>query len=171
MTTRIPSLTPIPFCSLGGFRLFSSYWWADLLWYVTGIQISILHLYYDVRPRIRWRVPGWCGDLYTYWHRARYGWAPRDTWSLDVHLNRVLAGTLEHLADHTLSYPATYTSHEQWESDLRRWAQAFREDPQDVDIYDRDDNYTQHRAEEDRRRANLHAALKELEPLWEGLWD
>ena len=166
MTTR----TPIRFCSFGGYRLFSSYWWADLLWYVAGIQISIL-VYYGVRPRIRWRVPGWCGDLYTYWHRARYGWAPRDTWNLHNHLNRVLAGTLEHLAEHTSSYASTYPSSEQWQHDLRRWAHAFREDPDGVDIFDDTDNYVRHAAEEERRRENLHAALKELEPMWESLWN
>ena len=55
--------------------------------------------------------------------------------------------------------------------DLRRWATAFAEDPDDVDIYDRENGYARHNAEETRRRTNLHTALKELEPWWEALWD
>jgi hypothetical protein len=36
-------------------------------------------------------------DIRTLYRRARHGWAPRDVWSLDHYLNRVLAGSLEHL--------------------------------------------------------------------------
>lgn len=163
---------PIPFCSFGGYQRITRYWWANLLWYTTGVSIAHRYAY------IRWRTPGWCDDLYTYWHRARYGWAPRDTWSLDGHLNHVLAGTLDHLAEHSHSCAQTYfdasakdNECHKWEAALRRWAQAFSEDPNDVMIYDRDDNYVQHRAEEERRRKNLHTALKEIEPVWESLWD
>jgi hypothetical protein len=125
-----------------------------------------------------WGMPGWCRDIYTYWHRARYGWAPRDTWNLDNHLNHVLAGTLDYLADHAHGCPQEYfdesaTDNEchKWSADLRRWARAFREDPDEVNIYDRDNNYAQHQAEETRRRQNIHTALKEIEPVWESLWD
>lgn len=37
--------------------------------------------------------------------RVRCGWAPRDTWSLDGHLGRVLGGMLDHLAEHTHGWP------------------------------------------------------------------
>ena len=163
---------PLRFCSFGGYRLFTRYWWNDLLRYITGMT------FYNSKWQFELRTPGWCRDVYTYWHRARYGWAPRDTWSLDGHLNHVLAGSLDYLAKHSHGCPQNYFDESnpdnqchKWESDLRRWAQAFSEDPQDVDIYDRDDNYVRHRAEEDRRRTNLHTALKELEPMWESLWD
>lgn len=167
---------PIPFCSFVSYRPFTQSWWCDLLWYATGVSTS--HSYAFGDGRIRWRTPGWYSDLYTYWHRARYGWAPRDTWSLDGHLNHVLAGTLEYLADHTHGCPQGYfdvtkpdDECHKWNTDLRRWAQAFSEEPNDVTIYDRNNKYVQQRAEEDRRRQNIHTALKEIEPVWEGLWD
>ena len=162
----------IRFCSLGGYRLFSRYWWNDMLWYVTGVS------FYGAEWQFVVGTPGWSRDVYSYWHRARYGWAPRDTWSLDSHLNHVLAGTLDYLADHTHGCPVEYfnetaTDHQcdQWTDTLHRWAQAFSEDPKDVDIYDRKANYAQHNAEETRRRTNIHTALKEIEPQWESLWD
>lgn len=123
-------------------------------------------------------MPGWCHDLYTYWHRARYGWAPRDTWNLNNYLNRVFAGSLHYLADHSHGCPAAYVDesakdHEcdKWEAELRRWARAFSEDPQDVNIYDRETDYAQHIAEEARRREQIQTALKEIAPVWENLWD
>jgi len=159
----------IRFSSFGGCRRFSSYWWKDVLWYTTGLHLS------DALP-ITWSSPGWCQDIYTFYHRGRYGWAPRDTWSLDIYLNRVLAGSLTHLAEHTYGCPSEYfdasaTGNEchRWDAELRRWALAFREDPQDVDIYDHDNNYAAHCAEEERRSTNLHRALKEIEPMWESL--
>lgn len=167
---------PIPFCSFGGSQPLTRWWWCDLLSYTTGISISHCYAYGD--GRVRWRTPRWCRDLYTYWHRARYGWAPRDTWSLDGHLNDVLAGTLEYLADHTHGCPSVYYAGDQhdapchkWNAKLRQWAHAFSEDPNDVNINDRENQYAQQKAEENRRRVNIHTALKELEPNWEHLWD
>ena len=167
---------PIRFCSFGSYRPLTRFWWCDLLWYATGVSIS--HLYAFGDGRTRWRKAGWYSDLHAYWHRARYGWAPRDTWSLDGHLNDVLAGTLEYLADHTHGCPQSYVvaakpydECREWNTDLRRWAHAFSEDPNDVTINDRSQNYAQQRAEEERRRQNIHVALKEIEPVWESLWD
>ncbi len=164
----------IPFFSFGNYRLLTRFWWCDLLWYTTGVSISHHYAYVGVR----WRTPGWYSDLHTYWHRARYGWAPRDTWSLDGHLNDVLAGTLEYLADHKHGCPQGYfdvtkpdDECHKWNTDLRRWAHAFSENPNDVTINDRSQNYAQQRAEEERRRQNIHVALKEIEPVWESLWD
>lgn len=161
----------IQFCSLGGYRRFTVPWWNDILWYLTGLSGYGMSC-----PAVG--VPGWCLDIYTYWHRARYGWAPRDTWSLDNHLNHVLAGTLGHLADHThgcsfqyFDESATDNECHKWELTLRQWANAFNEDPDDVTVYDRTNNYAEHAAEEDRRRVNIHTALKEIEPVWENLWN
>lgn len=179
--------TTIKFCSFGGYRLFCDRWWADLSWYVIGLRwrpsYERREMHQSWWRSASWCAPGWCHDLYDFWHRGRYGWAARDTWSLDYYLNRVLAGSLEHLADHTHGAPAGYgmdpamvtdetpTDFGKWDADLRRWAKAFSEDPSDVDIYDAQDGYVQHRAEEERRRAALHQTLREIEPWWESLWD
>lgn len=170
---------PIAFCSFEGYRRFCLPWWNELLDYCTGIDCRGALFYRDIETRrVEFRVPGWCRDIYTYWHRARYGWAPRDTWSLNTYLNNTFAGTLHHLAEHTHSCPHEYCDEtapdnhcHRWESTLRRWAAAFSECPDDVDIYDREQNYRQHNAEETRRRENIHTALKEIEPLWDSLWD
>lgn len=139
-------------------------------------------------------------DLHTLYHRARYGWAPRDVWSLDHYLNRVLAGTLERLAATAHGSPSGYpypdlhvrcgttvrpyreddapddvvTDHEQWQADLKRWARAFREAEEDDDIFEDGSPFRtgeERQAEVDRRRDALRQALAELTPWWEALWD
>lgn len=169
------------FSSFGGYRRFCGAWWNDLFWYVIGIS-GTNHWNREESwwKTVRWRQPGWVNDIVTFCHRGRYGWAPRDTWSLDYYMNRVLSGALVHLADTANGAPAGYgmpegaelgeTNFEKWDADLRRWAKAFSEDPQDVDIYDKPE-YVKHRAEEERRRTALHEALREMEPIWEGLWN
>ena len=157
---------PIPFCSFGGYRRFCRSWWKDL-W--------------------RWVSHGWFSDLYAYWHRARYGWASRDTWSLDHYLAGVLAGSLWHLGEHSHGAPGGYPQREAtfdveskwlgetnfalWEADLKRWSQAFADFNRD-DYYElHGTNYTAWHADEERRGAAMHAALVEMEPWFEALWD
>src|SRR3954467_1855490 len=130
--------------------------------------------------------PGWMADVYTYWHRARYGWAPRDTWGLDGYLEKVLGGALDHLADKAHGVPGGYPNpdwdgeeaswdsdagYAQWQADLHRWALAFRESAEGVEIYDRADGYVQHNAEEARRNANRETALREMTIWWQALWN
>lgn len=164
---------PIPFVSFFGYRPFTRYWWNDVLSYLTGIScISSVFL----KPSLR--APGWWTDVYTFYHRGRYGWAPRDTWNLSDYYNHVFAGSLEYLAEYHHGCPPTYydatnTGNEchAWDMTVRRWATAFSESPTDVAIFDADDDYVKQDAEETRRRENIHTALKEMEPLWDHLWD
>ena len=37
--------------------------------------------------------------------RGKRGWAPSDTWNLDVYLARVIGESLNHLADSTYGWP------------------------------------------------------------------
>lgn len=168
-------MTPIYFCSFGGYRRFSRTWWKRLLYYITGIDLGC------GLTNVRWGTTGWPHDLYTFYHRGRYGWAPRDTWSLDTYLNQVLGHTLIHLADTSHGSPAGYphkdgaedTNHAQWEADLRRWGQAFL----DLHAWQQEEFMTyggDHKArlrEEHRRYQKVRAALRELGPWWGGLWD
>lgn len=175
-----PLKKPHYFFSFGHYRRFSWWWWNDLCHYLIGISYDFNASELGRRP-IWGSVPGWCYDLYTFYHRGRYGWAPRDVWNLDYYYNRVMAGSLEHLANTTHGHPPNYRGDgddmdgtiaaANWDSDLRKWANAFSEDPSDVDIYDREDGYKAHLAEETRRREAIHQALKEMEPYWEHLWD
>ena len=152
-------MKPLRFISFGGYRRWNRYWWRDL---------------------ITWAAYRWTRDVRVYWYRARHGFAPRDTGALDAYLCHVLAGALAYLADHHHGSPPGYpnpapnvddaTDHDRWTADLRRWARAFAEYPDDVDIYDAP-NYERQRAEENRRRAAINDALRELTPWFWALWD
>ena len=175
----------IPYSNYFGYRRFCLSWWNELSRWVFGLSFG--------NP-LHWGLPGWMWDIYSFWHRGRYGWCNQDTWSLDSYLNKVLAGSLEHLAHHSHGVPAGFPEGVEewvpsrsaevsgtgsddvdarfllWQAKLLEWAKAFSEDPSDVDIYDAPD-YTKHRAEEERRREALHKALKEMELWYEALWD
>ena len=139
-------------------------------------------------------------DIRTLYRRARHGWAPRDVWSLDHYLNRVLAGSLEHLAETTHGAPVGYpylvphirdgesmrpyrhtddpndvvTDHERWVIDLRRWAVSFRQAADDSDIFEDGARFVSTEsqlAEMQRRSDALRQALVEMTPWWEALWD
>jgi hypothetical protein len=175
-------MSPIRFSSFGGYRRFTTSWWFDVLSHFTPLRVHTAtfrdNKWWRFRSYSRIGWPGFCHDIYTYWHRARYGWAPRDVWNLNDHLNRVIAGSLTHLANNTHGVPGAYarpdedtdSAYERWVADLNRWALAFYEASEPVAIYDKP-NYVKHRAEEDRRRNNLQAALAEMAPWWEALWD
>lgn len=182
-----PNRKPIKFCSLGGYVPFCDRWWADLSWWFTGFHWNTSYRELGFWKQFSLGRPGWAADIHNYWCRARYGWAPRDTWSLDHYLNNVLAGSLWHLADNKNGTPAGYptiggkpqeemtddeweTHHEMWIADLKRWSTAFREAADGCDIYDAADGYVRHNAEEKRIRENLNLALKELIVWWEALW-
>lgn len=152
--------TPIRFASWPSHPPLSWPWWKAIAeWFV-------------------WR--GWFYDCRTYWRRARYGWAPRDVWSLDHYLNGVLGGSLRHLAETNHGVPGGYLSDpngdctdadfERWKGDLRRWADAFRRATDELsEIHGEDHDAWS--ADEAARTAAVHVALKEMEPWWEALWD
>ena len=173
----------IPFCSFGGYRWFSVYWWKDLYRYITY---------------------GWCKDIQWYWQRARYGCADRDTWNFDGYMASVMSFGLRRLAEHSSGTPSSYPyrvahvmgldmvprpydkdvddyediicDHDQWHTDLLRWSQAFEEMNESVfDLY-REFEYTPEWsrllvAEEKRRMNNLQQAFTELAPWFDSLWD
>jgi hypothetical protein len=58
--------------------------------------------------------------------RGRRGWAPVDTYSLDVYLCALLADTLDHLAKHAHGFPADRESFEVWSGELTAAAAALR---------------------------------------------
>lgn len=182
MSPKNPYRIPFPFCASyvrmrGGWKLLG------ILYYLTGIDIDKFGGW-----EVHWYAPGWYQDIRNFYLRGRYGWCPRDVWNLDDYWGRVMAGSLEHLADRATGFPAGFpdTPSTQpaiataddtdarfalWQATLRRWAKAFSELPDDVDIYDDADGYKAHCAEEERRREQLQTTLKELAPWWEALWD
>lgn len=54
-------------------------------------------------------------------HRGRHGWAPRDTWSFDLYLARVMSEGIAWLAEHDHGYPAhdPWDTPEKWQDYLR----------------------------------------------------
>lgn len=188
--------TPLRFCSFGGYHRFSARWWANIVEYLSGVDFtSTMHLWEyknSTRSHINFGIPGWCRDVHTYWHRARYGWAPQDVWNLDHYLNRVMSDTLEHLANTTHGAPYGYpksrgaaikstepereTDHEQWERDLKEWAAAFRgmhewEEHEEMEEWNKNLSAAQLIKEEQKRMRRVEKALKQLAPWWSGLWD
>lgn len=159
------SKTPIPFRYRSMYRWFSTYWWTEF--------------WHDV-------TSGFWRDCYTLYHRARYGWAPRDVWNLDNYLDKVLAETLRHLADTTHGTPSGYphltnppldddgmpiTNHAQWVADLRRWADAFDADEWEFEVTDETKiGEMWHQRALEVRQGKLQA-LTELTPWWGSLWD
>lgn len=149
---------PIKFFHGNPCRRFSSYWLKHYLWYF-------------------WK--GWRQDVHGIYHRARYGWAPRDLWNLDFYLNKVIAETLERLAETKCGTPVGYPQrnpvntevepdHDLWRADLKRWAKAFRdvntleEEKMDIPTY----------MDESRKRWDaLEQTLIEMAPWWGALWD
>lgn len=160
----------IRFASFGGYRRFCSSWWNDL-----G----------------QWLFCGWLHDIKTYWHRARHGWAPKDTWNLDGYLSHVLAGSLRHLAANVHGTPFCYPNispnqtdehtvehDERWVTDLNRWADVFEDSQADLfELYPVDDDdkspdrYLLINKEERRRSDAVTAAIIEMAPWWHALWD
>jgi len=166
-------MNQINLCSFVGYRPFSSYWWRELGRYV---------------------VVGWWRDIATFYRRGRYGWAPRDTWSLDYYLAQVLAGTLTHLSEHGHGSPGTYPyhqamvltadgprlfdpltdnytdvicDHELWRADQARWAKAF----QDILKSSHQDDVNKWLDEEKRAYDAVSKALQEMSPWFGSLWD
>jgi len=176
---------PIPAFHVSSVAMFSSWWWNDVLAYLTGL--SCPRLRYETGSWVLWGTPGWAHDLYTFYHRGRYGWAPRDTWSLDYYLSGVFAGSLTHLNETRwgspgfvyqdvmrelgLGNPETWdtsmlphdeqkqvedAAEERWSSMLDGWARAFAEHPEDTDY--------------DDRRENIRRTLVEMSDKWDTLW-
>lgn len=82
--------------------------------------------------RFRWRVeplkPARVRlSIETAIGRVLRGWAPRDTWSLDGHLCRVLGAMLDHLAEHTHGWPQgpDFPEFTDWQDALRARAAAL----------------------------------------------
>jgi hypothetical protein len=171
-------------------RRFSAFWCNAWLDYLTGLSLRNRFDGSWHHPKLS--CPGWCRDLRNIYLRARYGWAPVDVWDLHSYVNGVLAGSLTHLANHTHGTPTSYlgewyanpdhslvsddmetheAAHTRWTTDLHRWAQAFAESPDDVNIYDAANDYRTQNAEETRRRTNIEAALRDLSDHWFELWD
>lgn len=149
---------PIKLCSFGGYRRFSSGWWADLLWWTTG-----------VRPWI-WGRPGWWADIMTAYHRMRYGWAPSDTWNLDDYFLGVMVDSLEHLAQTTNSYPANIDRLDVWQQMLRSWANDLRW-IRDFDLMDVPLQFEETMRRYAERDERLRRVFDEMLPWWHDLWN
>lgn len=95
--------------------------------------------------------------------RARRGWSPRDTWSADIYICRVVGEMLLHLADHDHGWPGTdeFPTYEDWTSALRFHGDRlvrYGEDPFAVDV----DGERQADAQ-----ASLHWVADHLGAMWD----
>lgn len=169
-------MTPIRFSSYTPYRWFSHYWCREVLWYVVGLRMSA-----HSDESMQWAMPGWCRDLYTFYHRGRYGWAPRDVWDMNNYLNGVIGHMLRHLAENSMSAPSAHTNNDSdgydtWKSDLETWSRAFLDlqawnDHGEQDAFDSGADWSTIRDMEQRKYAAVERALKEMAPWWGALWD
>jgi len=167
---------PLPWCSFGSYAPFSSYWWGEVLSYVTGIYLRSALVAQSLRTqRVGWDTPGWWSDLNAIYHRARYGWAPRDQWNMHTHLEKVLSEMLFHFADTTHSYAPMYPSSDAWSAQLREWAtdlnalEQFEQSDEYLRLIQTSDYETITQTEA-RLRGRRNAALEGLIESWDHLW-
>lgn len=176
-------MTPIRFSSYTQYRRFTRYWFREVLWYLTGLRVSYI-VYPSVYPSepVRWLTPGWYRDIYTFYHRGRYGWAPRDVWDMSDHLNGVIGHMLRHLAENGVGVPSTYNEHidertfREWEADLQTWSRAFLDlqawkEHGEQEAFENGANWSTILDMEKRKYAAVELALKEMASWWGALWD
>jgi hypothetical protein len=126
-----------------------------MAFYYSRLSLRRIRSWYRAHPM----RPKWA------WHRARHGWSPRDTWSLDDYLCRVIAGSIKHLRDNGISYPAG-TSMDRWVNQLTRiiepietWGNRWQWE------------CTVDQAEDERRYHEAQKAFRRLGEVLASLWD
>lgn len=94
--------------------------------------------------------------------RARSGWAPRDTWSADLYICRVVGGLLLHIAEHAHAWPGTeeFPTYEDWTAALRSHGERlvrYGEEPFPDETEDR----------QVAAQASLHWVADHLGSIWD----
>lgn len=154
----VTAYDPIPiFSTISHYPVYHYEWWIALFKFVT---------------RDAWY------ELYTFYHRGRYGWARQDTWSLDNYLARVFAGSLKQLADKSWGYPVDVESAVEWDSTLRRWSKAFEdyfdwsENSRDL-AYDMRDEHQRAamKARWEEISSNVNTVMSEMGKKFPHIWD
>lgn len=106
-------------------------------------------------------------------HRGRHGWAPRDTWSLDDYLARVISESVKHLRDTSHGHPGDICDcvddHHRDCNGMQRWNEILDEIIEGFEA-SRDpwglfgESYDAAKAKRDR-------SLELLKRYWTALWD
>jgi len=155
---------------------FSKYWWKDVFTY----PFSKRGLFFD---------------LYTFYHRGRYGWAPMDVWSFDSYLERVIGAGLNHLAENSHGAPSgfpnpdpnTNTDFDLWSVTLKQWSKSFADSyyytmnsgelatyeskyPV-IDPVNDPHNFNLSTVKEQKLSANISNSLVEMSKWFRNLWD
>ena len=120
------------------------------------------------------------------YYRARYGWAPEDTWNMDRWFLRVVPQMLHYFADHTHTYPGddefpTYISWQKHIHDIANMLEnASYEARKAKGVYGpanlSDKEYAQLWIDEDKKLAEeqqviLEDAFEMLSKVFFHLWD
>ena len=103
-------------------------------------ELALLEEMRDRRPRPWWKrywskAKRKCRELKRaprnirwFFHRAREGWAPKDWWSLDYYLSKVISESLKDYRENHYSYPLTRDdgrNQQRWEAELDHMIKAF----------------------------------------------
>ena len=112
---------------------------------MTGYKMKGLSVHYSytrwrywILHPIKW-IKEICGDLRAAYQRAKYGWAPRDTFSFDYWFMEVIPPMLRYLADDSEALGAWYDREpfdtpEKWHAFIRSLAdriESCKEEEQD----------------------------------------
>lgn len=73
-----------------------------------------------------WRPNRWDKRVKHYWQRAKRGYSIWDLWNLNTYLAKLLANSLEDLANTTHGYAPEFETIEEWRQALREMSQGFR---------------------------------------------
>ena len=74
-----------------------------------------------------WRARRLVNAIHHIQQRSVRGWSDADTWNMGHHIADVIAGMLDHLAEHAAGWPSnTYSSYDDWVGALATNAAALR---------------------------------------------
>jgi len=110
--------------------------------------------------RRKWR------EFREFFIRGRRGWAPSDTWNLDVYLALVMGESLARLAESSHGWPgegSEWPTFEDWQSELRGHSRVLL-------AYSKSWDWKGLSETEECRR-EIEVSIARLATLWDHLWD
>ena len=123
------------------------------LWHLWESYLNPVNHYYDIRDFII---------------RGRRGWCPRDVWSFDDYLARVIAEGCIHLRDSGCGYPAD-TADDQWKAALTQISDGMRAH---MKLNELDYDYKDPERKEEKELSKIKAkGLKLFCAHFSNLWD
>ena len=151
------------------------------------VRYRMWRIYYGITTNPKehyYRYIYW--PIKTSWQRSRRGWADRDVWSIDRHLDEIIPAMLERLRDKGHGYPAEFSEEgdwpgakgggaERWNEILDTIIRGFRAHRELVDmdyVYDFERyNLEIHRPREEDLEEEIKRGMDLFVKYYSDLWD